>query len=178
MTNVTLDGTKIYAGVGGSIVERDRPSGKERLLFAERANGNSVLVNSSPDRRYSAFIETTSNKASTLFVMPYGGGEPRELLRATALDRFDRNGMTWTPDSRGILMMKADGDRKELWLIPVADGSAPRKLNIDVDNWHVNNISGFKLKPDGRQVAFVAGESKNEVWALENFLPKTKVGSR
>jgi hypothetical protein len=30
---------------------------------------------------------------------------------------------------------------------------------------------GFDVHPDGRQIAFVAGENKEEVWVLENFLP-------
>ena len=171
MTNVTMDGTKLYVAVGGSLVERDRSSGKERVVFQERAPGNGMVVNSSPDRRHTAFIETSTTTMSTLFVMPYGGGEPRELLRATALDGFGRHAMTWTLDSRAILVMKTNGLGKELWLVPVADG-APRKLDIDVDNWRVSNQSGgFKLRPDGRQIAFVAGEEKWELWALENFLP-------
>jgi hypothetical protein len=28
------------------------------------------------------------------------------------------------------------------------------------------------IHPDGRQFAFVMGEPKLEIWALENFLPK------
>jgi Tol biopolymer transport system component len=171
MTNVTIDGTKLYVAVGGSIVERERSSGNEQIVFQERAAGNSVLVNSSHDRRYTAFIDTASTRMSTLFVMPYGGGQPRELLRATALDGFGRNGMTWTLDSRAILLMRANGPGKELWLVPVTDGAA-RKLDIDVNNWQVSNQSGgFTLRPNGRQIAFVAGEDKEEVWTLANFLP-------
>jgi Tol biopolymer transport system component len=173
LVNLTLDGTKRYDAAAGSIVERELASGKERVVFQERAPGNSILLTSSPDRQYTAFIETTSNKASTLFVMPFGGGEPKELLRGTAFDAFGRNGMTWTPDNRAILLLRANGQHKELWLVPVADG-APRKLDIDVDNWQVGNVEGgFRMRPDGREIAFVAGEVIDEVRAIENFLPVT-----
>jgi hypothetical protein len=171
LENVTLDGTKMYVAVGGSIVEREASSGKERIVFQERAPGNRLLFSSSSDRRYTAIIETDSTRMSTLFVMPYGGGQPRELLRARALGEFGRNGMIWTLDNRAIVLMKANGQGKDLWLVPVIDG-APRKLDIDVGNWQVGDRNGgFKLRPDGRQIAFSAGEDKEEVWAIENFLP-------
>src|SRR5438105_14583455 len=35
LTNVTLDGTKLYAAVGGSIVERELSSGSQREVFQE-----------------------------------------------------------------------------------------------------------------------------------------------
>jgi len=30
------------------------------------------------------------------------------------------------------------------------------------------------IHPDGRQIAFTAGEVKEEVWVMENFLPALK----
>ena len=83
--------------------------------------------------------------------------------------------MSWTPDSQAVIVMKAvdeSREEKELWLVPVGDGEA-RKLDIDVDDWHLN---GTRLHPNGRQIAFFAGKRSQEVWALENFLPARNAG--
>jgi len=54
----------------------------------------------------------------------------------------------------------------ELLLVPVGGGQ-PRKL----DN-RINSLPAqIRIHPDGKQVAWAAGESKREIWVLENFLP-------
>lgn len=169
-TNVTADGAKRYRALGGSIVET--ANGKDRVIFQERAPGNRVLAVSSADRRYTAIVETTNSQTATLLIMPYGGGNAAELLHTTAVGFFDRGfSIEWTPDSRAILAIKRSGPSKELWLVPISEGQ-PRKLDIEVDNWSTS--FGFQLRRDGRQIAFVTGENKDEILALENFLPANK----
>ena len=201
MANTTLDGTKHFFSSyarslltnvevhfdprkAGQIIERDLSSGAERLV-AERvagpaAGGLAMVLQDlflSPDTRYVAFGEAlpSSNPSSrayawgtpgnnALFIVPATGGTPRELFRG-----FRR--MVWTSDSRALLALKAPPDRQELWVVPI-DGSAPRNLGIEV-----HDPSGqipFSLRPDGRQIAFVAGNaapSSSEIWRIENFLP-------
>jgi hypothetical protein len=56
-------------------------------------------------------------------------------------------------------------------VVPI-DGSAPRNLGIKVHD-STGQIP-FSLRPDGRQIAFVAGDasrSSSEIWRIENFLP-------
>jgi hypothetical protein len=92
-----------------------------------------------------------------LFIVPVTGGTPRELFRGVGR-------AVWTSDSRALLALKAPPDRQELWVVPI-DGSAPRNLGIEV-----HDSSGqipFSLRPDGRQIAFVAGNaspSSSEIW--------------
>jgi Tol biopolymer transport system component len=173
-TNVTADGTKVFFSsprVGGRIIERDIASGTDRVVFEERAPGNAVFVHSSPDRRYTAFVETTDTMMSTLFLMPYGGGEPKQLFQATTPPGTGRHGMAWTTDGRAILMITRNTQGQELWLVPVSDGR-PRKLDIDVTNWQASNFhGGFALHPGGRLIAFVAGEVTESISAFENILP-------
>ena len=79
--------------------------------------------------------------------------------------------MVWTSDSRALLALKAPPDRQELWVVPI-DGSAPRNLGIEVHD-STGQIP-FSLRPDGRQIAFVAGDASpswSEIWRIENFLP-------
>lgn len=32
-------------------------------------------------------------------------------------------------------------------------------------------FGGLRFSPDGRQIAFIAGQSKGGVWVMQNFLP-------
>lgn len=101
------------------------------------------------------------------------GGETRELLRATKPESLAAyGGPTWTPDSASVLILKQifeDDPSKgqELWLVPIEDGE-PRKLDINVDDWKLN----LRLDPNGKQIAFIAGRRSEEVWVLENLIPK------
>ena len=33
------------------------------------------------------------------------------------------------------------------------------------------NLRELRVHPDGRQIAFTAGEGRGELWVMENFLP-------
>jgi hypothetical protein len=101
--------------------------------------------------------------------IPVSGGEPRELLRVNRPEWFHRYAyLSWTPDNNALVVGKFNAnDKKELWLVPISDGNA-RKLDIDIS---AMVSRGFRLSPDGRQIAFVVGEDAREIWALENFLP-------
>ena len=192
--NTTLDGTKLFfspaegspleypqeAAVQG-IIERDLSSGAERVLVPSAAALRPVFL--SPDTRYIAFGQAlqSSNESSrrtrnnnlsvfpgygngALFIVPATDGTPRELFR-------DVLRVVWTPDSRALVALKAQPDRAELWVVPI-DGSAPRNLGIQV---HDSSAAiPFSLRPDGRQIAFVAGDaspSSSQIWRIENFLP-------
>ncbi len=187
--NTTMDGTKLYygpgqgtplaypTGLGGGILERDLSSGTDRVIFQDTAPGVGLWL--SPDAQHIAFGRNLSGAvsfnnndrgaigANALHVMPAGGGLPKELVRG-----FRR--VLWTSDSRALLVLKAPPEPQELWLVPI-DGGAPRKLGIAV-----HDSSGqipFSLRPDGRQIAFVAGNSApswSEIWALESFLPSAQ----
>lgn len=168
----TSDERKIYYRLRNRIMERDLSSGSERELFRRKGEGGSVSIAVSPDGRYIGAVDY-GNDTSTVLLIPIAGGEPRELMRASLPEQFDGFRMTWTPDSRAVILPKqltSSSERKELWLVPVADGR-PRKLDIDVDSW-VMPGGGFQLRPNGGQIAFVAeaGGSGPEVWALENLL--------
>lgn len=168
----TSDERKIYYRLRNRIMERDLSSGSDRELFRRKGEGGSVSLVVSPDGRYIGTVDYGSD-TSTVLLIPVAGGEPRELMRASLPERFDGFRMTWTPDSRAVILPKeltSSSERKELWLVPVADGR-PRKLDIEVDSW-VMPGGGFQLRPNGGQIAFVAeaGGSGPEVWALENLL--------
>jgi len=197
MANTTLDGTKhffssyarsFFTNVeihfppreAGQIIERDLTSGAERVVadhvVAPAAGGLAMMLQDlflSPDTRYLAFGQAVGSNPSrdertpgnnALSIVPAAGGTPRELFRGVGR-------VVWTSDSRALLALKVPPDRPELWVVPI-DGSAPRNLGIEVHD-STGQIP-FSLRPDGRQIAFVAGDasrSSSEIWRIENFLP-------
>jgi hypothetical protein len=128
----------------------------------------------SPDGRWIA--TTVGDKSVWLF--PVGQGEAREIFRAKA---YEPQGIaryvSWTPDGGSVLISvnrnlgnasaarrDAGEEGRDLMLVPVT-GGPPRKIHVDALCCEV------KIHPDGKQLAFLSGEHKSEVWVLENFLP-------
>jgi Tol biopolymer transport system component len=109
-------------------------------------------------------------------VVPLAGGSPKTLLEVHAPEALwggQARAPIWTPDGRGLLMVKIVGGidgPKELLLVP-ADGGLVKKLNLDISRWKVDG--GFRLSPDGRQIAFVGTEGApgDEIRAIEGLVP-------
>jgi Tol biopolymer transport system component len=177
---VSPDGKKIYYEVGrvtlGSgprrLFEHNLSSASAGELLTLPDGGGSVEL--SPDGRLLALVVLDpKTKTTTLTVRPVDGGEPRALFHVDHPDRLQHfGGMSWTPDSQGLVVVNTTGDRfqpKDLWLVPVT-GDKARKLDIDIRGW---NLVGIRLHPDGRQIAFFSGQDLREVWALENVFQVT-----
>lgn len=149
------------------VLERDLASGSERELL--RRNGlRGPRV--SPDGRYITVRATSGASTAVLLIPTAVGGQPRELIRVNEPEGFSPY-LAWTPDGRGIIVAARldESGNKSLWLVPV-EGGQPRKLDVDMRDFA--DQSPIAVHPDGRQIAYVAGESKREVWVLENFLPE------
>jgi Tol biopolymer transport system component len=148
-----------------SILARDLETGQERELHSVAKPsyyaGGAAL---SRDGQQLAFVVYGESRSRVLKVMPAAGGEARDLLREGQL-----SGQTiaWTPDGLGLLFTKrGPGDLKtELWRISV-QGGEPRKLELAAEG-----MRELCLHPDGRHIAFTAGQDRSEVWVMENFLP-------
>ncbi len=168
------DGRRIYYRGQGALIERDLASGTERELI--RRSGLTA-PGVSPDGRYVVTRSSDpSTKSSAVLLIPTAGGEPRELLRAESPQLFWVS-FSWVPDGRAVIVRKflsESGDQSEYWLVPIGGGQ-PRKLDIDP---RAAVAAPIRVHPDGRQIAYVAGEAKIEVWVLENFLPGAKAASK
>jgi len=154
------------------IVARDLQSGNEREFGRDEPPGPNVapmLLSLSPDGTLRAVARADqSAKSTSLQVVDVRRGTTRELLRVADPEGI-RRFLQWTPDGRFVVFVKTFGantDRKELWRVP-AEGGAARKIDL-------NGVVGdfVRFHPDGRRVAFTAGErAASEVWVMENFLP-------
>jgi Tol biopolymer transport system component len=155
-----------------NLAVRDFESGRETELV--RAQNPSFIRHFalSPDGHQLAFTwEADGQKKGCLKVIPSTGGEARELFCPDEAMIFYRT-VRWTPDGRYILFGQkehsddiAHHQAVELWRIP-ADGGQPQKLGLAADLMRF-----LVIHPDGRRVAFTAGQYAAEVWVMENFLP-------
>ena len=176
---ISSDGKRIYHDVGffggkpgpKKIVERDLASGETRDIYVVPEGSILGSAELSPDGKHLAGVLTiTAEKSSTVVLIPVAGGKPVEVARSSGAAKFVEFGhLTWTPDSLALLAIKATGNRKELWMLPVS-GRTPRMIDVGADGFAVAS-AGMRLHPKGKQLAFTSGESRQEVWALENLLP-------
>ncbi len=77
----------------------------------------------------------------------------------------------WTPDGRYVLFVRpADPSwkRLEFWRVPV-EGGKPEKIGLAMEQ--LNHPS---FHPDGRNLAFTGMKPRQEVWAMQNFLPRVR----
>jgi Tol biopolymer transport system component len=114
------DEKRIFQRTEGAIVERDLPSGQQREIYRRPPHTEMTGITLSPDGRYVAFHELSEEK-STIYLVPTGGGAPRELLAVNRPEQLSRR-IAWTPDSRGVIVPKkptADAKPSELWLAAI-----------------------------------------------------------
>jgi Tol biopolymer transport system component len=121
---------------------------------------------------YVAFRKALTGDARTLMLWG-GGGEPRELLRASDPEQFALAG--WTTDGLNLLVVRrtqrpnrppTEPRNDTLWLVPTT-GAVPVSTGLTMDG-----LRDLSIHPDGRQIAFNAGFKRGELWVMENLLPK------
>ncbi len=72
------------------------------------------------------------------------------------------------PDGRELLFGTVAKDvTTQVWRVP-SNGGKPVRIGLSM-----SGLRHLRVHPDGRQIAFAAGSDigKNEVWAMQNFLP-------
>ena len=139
------------------------------------SGGDARSIAISPDGNQLAFVGETGGETHFKYIaiIPATGGELREIHRvscggaACGPDRF--NTLTWTPDQKHLLFVLQEGQPFSIWKIPAAGGTA-EKIGITTDL----RIRAPFLHPNGKNLYFTGARVHNEVWALENFLPKSK----
>ena len=143
-----------------------------RRAHAEIPCEASCYARVSPDgRSFVAAPQTVGASPETrLVVVPVDGGTPRELMRLTPPGAIV-GAPTWAPDGQSLLLARAgDGapDATRLWLVPLA--GAPRAIDAVIPT----PIGSVRFHPDGRRFLAVGGESRYELWVLENFLRRSE----
>jgi Tol biopolymer transport system component len=147
---------------GFAFVDQDIASGKETEILRRKDLGNMSV---SPDGRFIATVANVGSADHSVLLVPVSGGEPKELRKVSQLPASTA-APTWTPDSQAVLVTNETKTQTELLLVPIAGGQA-RKIDIGASRFE----RAVQVNPDGRQIAYVSGDSKLELWVLENFLP-------
>jgi Tol biopolymer transport system component len=178
----------IYARSGGSsadvragspvrawedaLVWRNLETGNEIELYRCEPSCSLGHVALSRDSRWLAFlVHEPASRTDLIRVMPLEGGKPHDPIRVEApLALAD---LAWTPDGR-ILFAAANLDHDaattEMWRVSPQGGLA------EFVGGTTPGLNGFRLHPDGRQVAFSAGHTTSEVWVMEN--PRLLAGAQ
>jgi Tol biopolymer transport system component len=117
----------------------------------------------SPDGRTLLFQQRDRPRTDNLLLMPPEGGTPRVLLSVKWPEQFPAGAYAWTPDSRRIVFVQRSGKQFEVLVIP-AEGGQPHRTGI-----RMNGIRFLRLHPDGKRIAFQAGQPDGEVWVIENL---------
>jgi Tol biopolymer transport system component len=151
--------TLVFLKPGIIITKLNLDTGEE----SEVAKTVTLFYDLSPDGK-----EVVFQSDSTVKTISINGGEPKELIHGLA----PHYRLQWTNDARYILARAFSfsdqaNDISKIWRIS-AQGGTLLKLDISVPN-----MLFFALHPDNRHFVYsVAGETKSELWVMENFLPK------
>ena len=123
----------------------------------------------SPDGRKVAFTVTRADREANvyrtnLWVVPTGGGEPRQLTAAQAKD----TGPRWSPDGTQIAFVSDRGGEKQVWVIRV-DGGEARALTSGK-----RSPADLAWSPDSCWLAFVgkpdgAGREESDVRVISRL---------
>ena len=150
---------------GPIIRKRNLDTGEESVVVKTGAESYDL----SPDGR-----EVVFQVNDTVKIVSLNGGELRELFHGLAKGGYD---LKWTRDGRYIIAQALDGPLDtasgEIWRVPV-QGGTPLKLDLSVPK-----MESFALHPDNRRFVFATNEgTKQELWVLENFLPKEETDNQ
>jgi Tol biopolymer transport system component len=148
-------------------VEHDLTTGSTREI---PGSGGLAQGLSSPDGRLLVGIrQGEATGMSEILVVPVNGGEPRVVHSVKTPGTL--TWASWTPDGRHILakhVVEGSKDPIDDAIAIPLDGGAPVRLDLPEVRF------GFmSMHPDGKQIAYLAGEDEEEVWVLENFLSAT-----
>jgi Tol biopolymer transport system component len=162
--------TVFYTSSGAAargIVARDLQTGDERMVYpapAGRGPGDSSV---SPDGKWVAFRE--GNAPAAIKIVAASGGAAREIVRVDAPDIIPAfGGINWTADGQHLLFVRGSGrtgDDRTVWKVPAAGG------NATATDLKARALRDLHLHPDGRRIAFSAGEGSDELWVLDRLLP-------
>ena len=102
----------------------------------------------SPDGRTIVFVRDQGAYSDDLYLVPAGGGEPRQLT-------FDKKAIsghpTWTPDGAAVLFASSRAGLPELWRVS-ASGGTPERVPVGA-----TAITDLALDRTGRRLAYAHG---------------------
>jgi Tol biopolymer transport system component len=175
---MSSDGNDVFLILGnsireGSIQRLNIARGTKETIFTAPALPGRIAL--SPDNKRLVFrLISSSGEQMTdqIVLLPVEGGNSRVLLQNTGSNSVFYQ-LGWTPDSQNVLISKIGTDENHhLWIVPL-DGSPARETEVKA-----RMLRSFSLRAEDGLVVYAAGDfsSDNQIWAIENFLPKKTAG--
>jgi Tol biopolymer transport system component len=171
---------------GTAIVYVERlwpPESRDRIVSLEVESGRAAelgrwnmeeywvwQVATSPAGDQIAFSRTDAKAVTpVIYVMPATGGPEREVARLPAKQYVPWD-LNWTPDGSHLIYVTRTpanpGRPRQVWAVAAAGGE-PHPVGIED-----TRLGQLRIHPDGRRIAYRAGEEQQEVWVMEDFLPE------
>ena len=102
----------------------------EDLMKVQRISDPQI----SPDGRWVAYAQGTvdleANKIIRhIWLVPAGGGEPRQLTRGEGSDTRPR----WSPDGQAIAFISTRNGKSQVWIIPLGGGEARQLTSLSTE---------------------------------------------
>ncbi|MGE5608831.1 MAG: TolB family protein [Bacillota bacterium] len=141
--NWSPDGKFLYFNAKGRMFKLPRTGGEPQMIntaFADRCNNDHGI---SPDGTQLAISHHGAGGKSLIYVLPIGGGEPRQV---TPLGPSYWHG--WSPDGKTLVYCAERGGEFDVYAIPAAGGQEKRLTTAPgLDD-------GPEYTPDGKWIYF------------------------
>jgi TolB protein len=166
------DGTQIAVG----LEHRDGPriglvsaiDGSLRVLKSARGDPSKMFF--SPDGRNLAYDLPADGNAGQrdVFVMAVDGSRDVAAVAHPSNDTL----AGWSPDGKHLLFLSDRAGSRGLWNQPVVDGK-PQDAAVPIKADLGSSSHSFGITASGSLYVRTRLQGENEIWVLENFLPKT-----
>lgn len=162
------------AGYGASHWTKNLATGEETLLLEATAP---VTVERSPDGRRFAGFELLDSTV-VVFTIDAQTKQREDIARIPMPEGAAKqaSALVWTPNGEKLVFWMPQavaalpGGRGRLWIVSIGDGEArASELTADYLSQPADVIS---IHPDGRMLAYSAGNQAYEIWKLSNFLER------
>ncbi len=151
------DGAKIYYEQQRNLFALDVKSGQAtQLTNLDSSTINADSLSLSPDEQHIAYISTTQDGRSNIWVAPVGAGSPQQI----ASDAGDDRNVVWHPDSQRIFY-SANVDGVYQIFLANMDG---RKA-VQITSGDVNSFA-LDVSPDGARILYGSSKEDSDVWGV------------
>lgn len=163
--DISLDGKSViysaYTGGEARIFRVGIDGGEPQMLTTYKAIEPRYSRDGS---RFACFIPNEKTGVWTkIAILPAEGGDPIKVIDAPPGTNITR-GPIWTPDDKGITVVIAEGEKQNLWLLPV-DGSPGKRMT----NFDVPGTARREYSRDGKRIALIRAEGIGNAIMISNF---------
>lgn len=150
------------------VYRMELPAGPKSVLYRPPPGASVAPLNpvvSGDGARIAFFVRDYPEGQKSLLVMDSTGGPARAVVTVGQEEDLGAS-LGWLPDSRRLLFTRVQASGSSLWVV-AADGSDLRQLFFFSSA--VKSAKFMSIHPDGRHVAFQAGEPRLEIRVVENL---------